>query len=278
MQTPGNEEMDDDKTDVTVFDQVDVDELVRQAEQPIPILASLSRVADFEPFKILKRKIDIGRSEQSDICINRPNVSRKHATIYFENFGQNAAPHCVLEDRNSRNGTFVNRKLLKGHHILKDGDAILIGDCVIGFFLKTEAQVALEKNLKDALARHGHKTDLQRIACDFPATLDVMIPEETFTPKGVNGIIKDINMNGLRFVTQSVSKNFWQQLLKDKRHIQCRITLRDGEELYLSGKLAWIHYDNRVVPESCAMGVEFHELGEREAELLEAKISTLDRA
>lgn len=278
MQNENDTPMPEEPTDVTLFDQVDIDKLAPKDNVVLPLLISLSKVADFEPVVIRKNKIDIGRSDSSDIVIDRPNVSRKHATIFNDNLGKPGAPMCILEDRNSRNGTYVNRNKLKGQHVLQDGDTILIGDCVIGFFLKSEAEIKLEKTLKDALARHGHKSDMRRIASNFKATMDVMIPEETFTPKALKGTVKDINMGGLRFVTAAVAKNFWQQLLKEKRHIQCMITLEDGGALRLSGKIAWVHYDNRVVPETCAMGVEFLEMPDPDKQLLQDLIDNLEGA
>ena len=63
----------------------------------------------------------IGRSEDADISIDRTEASRYHAKISVE--GTNA----VIEDLNSKNGTFVNGKRLDQPTPLSNGDEIWIG-------------------------------------------------------------------------------------------------------------------------------------------------------
>jgi hypothetical protein len=63
----------------------------------------------------------IGRSEECEVTIEDPLVSRKHARIVFE--GEDV----TLEDLESRNGVRVNGKQIKGSQKLADGDRVRIG-------------------------------------------------------------------------------------------------------------------------------------------------------
>ena len=63
----------------------------------------------------------IGRDVSNDIVIANKTVSRRHAAIIFD------GEECVIEDLNSKNGTFVNdQKITK--YSLSDSDVICIGN------------------------------------------------------------------------------------------------------------------------------------------------------
>jgi urease gamma subunit len=64
---------------------------------------------------------DIGRSNECNLILDDPSVSRVHATIVNEN------DMLFLEDRGSRNGCIVNGSRITGRVQLFDGDRITIG-------------------------------------------------------------------------------------------------------------------------------------------------------
>ena len=66
----------------------------------------------------LENNISIGRDYFNDICITNQNISKTHAKIYF-NQGW------VIEDLDSKNGVYVNRKRVKKKR-LEIGDLISI--------------------------------------------------------------------------------------------------------------------------------------------------------
>jgi hypothetical protein len=67
------------------------------------------------------KTVKIGRLEGKDIMINDSSVSGNHAEIEFEN------ERFFLTDRQSKNGTFVNKQLVISRE-LKHGDIITIGN------------------------------------------------------------------------------------------------------------------------------------------------------
>ena len=75
----------------------------------------------------------MGRDEQCDLVIPDRQVSRQHARIRLEGDGY------ILEDLDSKNGTFVNGQQLDSPHFLQDGDEIQIAFCCKFAFVGAEA-------------------------------------------------------------------------------------------------------------------------------------------
>src|SRR5260221_2416139 len=70
----------------------------------------------------------LGRHPDCDVVLDAASVSRQHAQILREN-GQ-----YFIEDLLSRNGTFVNGRLIQGRHPLEDGDRLKICDLSLTFY------------------------------------------------------------------------------------------------------------------------------------------------
>jgi hypothetical protein len=79
----------------------------------------------------------IGRAGECDVVLPERQVSRLHARIRLEE-GQ-----YILYDLGSKNGTFVNGRLVTGPYILQDGDEIQIALCVKLLFVGAEATAPL---------------------------------------------------------------------------------------------------------------------------------------
>jgi pSer/pThr/pTyr-binding forkhead associated (FHA) protein len=69
----------------------------------------------------------VGRSEQCDIVIANPLVSRRHSQLIWD------GAYCTLEDLNSTNGTYVNGQRLIQPRVLRSGDEVRVGDMVLVF-------------------------------------------------------------------------------------------------------------------------------------------------
>jgi serine phosphatase RsbU (regulator of sigma subunit)/pSer/pThr/pTyr-binding forkhead associated (FHA) protein len=84
----------------------------------------------------------IGRHPDSPIPISHPATSGLHAVIHAE------GGDCVLEDRGSRNGTFVNQQQIAGRVKLKHNDAIRFGQTNARFLDPAVAQAAAGGSLR----------------------------------------------------------------------------------------------------------------------------------
>jgi len=82
----------------------------------------------------LDRAVVLGRDAAADVVLDDPRVSRRHARIAPSDGG------VVVEDLDSRNGTFVNREQIHAPVAAKPGDDLLLGTTVLE--LRTEAELA----------------------------------------------------------------------------------------------------------------------------------------
>ncbi len=74
------------------------------------------------------REILIGRSEEADLQLPHPSVSRRHCMIWQDSLG------CHVRDLESTNRTQLNsRDLIDGQQPLVDGDHITVGESILKF-------------------------------------------------------------------------------------------------------------------------------------------------
>ncbi len=80
-----------------------------------------------------KKRISIGRTGENDIVLENRGVSRRHATIEFNNSA------AVIIDNESLNGTFVNNRKVS-EEVLSDDDTITIGKYALVYRTESTAQ------------------------------------------------------------------------------------------------------------------------------------------
>jgi adenylate cyclase len=76
----------------------------------------------------IRGSCSLGRTTANMIVLESPKVSRRHAVIHLQNFGE-----LWLIDFGSSNGTFLNKRRIHHPVRLSDGDQITIGDQVLKF-------------------------------------------------------------------------------------------------------------------------------------------------
>ena len=86
----------------------------------------------------------VGRGGDSDIVLPERQVSRHHLKIHTRD------SHYLLEDLDSKNGTFLNGQQVHGTVPLQDGDEIQIALCVRMLFVGSDATVPLSFDLPKA--------------------------------------------------------------------------------------------------------------------------------
>jgi pSer/pThr/pTyr-binding forkhead associated (FHA) protein len=82
-------------------------------------------------FVIGKSETFVGRSEKCEVCINDPHISSQHCIVTDEGDGK-----YFIEDLDSTNSTYINRKELKKKVQLLYGDRIVIGKTIVRFFVE----------------------------------------------------------------------------------------------------------------------------------------------
>jgi len=86
----------------------------------------------------------IGRGNDADIVLPERQVSRYHLKLHYHD------GRYLLEDLDSKNGTFLNGQQVKGTVPIQDGDEIQIALCVRLLFVGTDATVPLSFDIPKA--------------------------------------------------------------------------------------------------------------------------------
>jgi hypothetical protein len=108
-----------------------------QNTKDFPLLIAQTGPLEGQRWKI-KSNLIIGRNSSCDIIIPLRQVSRQHARVYPKQ------EKILVEDLESKNGTFVNSILLREPVPLKDGDDLQISLAQHFVFLSSDATMPLE--------------------------------------------------------------------------------------------------------------------------------------
>jgi hypothetical protein len=84
-----------------------------------------------ETIPLMSDVLTIGRSPHSDLFLDDVTVSRHHARVLHDDRG------FLVEDLNSLNGTYVNRRRIERHRLF-DGDEVQIGKFKLAFLERND--------------------------------------------------------------------------------------------------------------------------------------------
>ncbi len=102
-----------------------------------PLLIAQSGPLEGQRWKI-KAGLVLGRNSSCDIVIPMRQVSRQHARVFAH------GDQVMVEDLDSKNGTFVNGVLLREPAPLNDGDELQVSLAQHFIFLSSDATMPLE--------------------------------------------------------------------------------------------------------------------------------------
>lgn len=102
-------------------------------------------------FPVAKGEFKVGRESSCEFMLNDPSVSRVHACLSRTESGD-----VLIEDLESRNGTFINDKRINQKTLIGHGDILRVGNVLLKFFefgtLEAEVfQRVFEMALNDSL-------------------------------------------------------------------------------------------------------------------------------
>jgi len=89
----------------------------------------------------IKSEMRIGRDPECEIVVPDRQVSRVHAKITYQKNG------VTLEDVGSKNGTYINGRLIDETNTLEEGDIIQIALVQSFFFLSSDATMPLDQSI-----------------------------------------------------------------------------------------------------------------------------------
>ena len=93
----------------------------KELRLPLVLVVTTPGALQGRRFALALDRVSVGRAPGSDIQIDDPHVSRRHAVI------RRAAGELWIEDTGSRSGTFVNNSPVSGRVRIAPGDRVRVG-------------------------------------------------------------------------------------------------------------------------------------------------------
>lgn len=110
----------------------------------------------------------IGGGRNNDFRIKNRFVCKEHASIYIDGFGD-----CIIEDKESKAGTWVNKERVSGKKSINDNDEVTIGNvkiwvCVDTVKVKKQAPISLSNEMEAPTAIKAPEKLSDDISLDKP--------------------------------------------------------------------------------------------------------------
>ncbi len=143
-----DDDLDEDDSDRTVIQGIK--DLTSSLENRSASLIVISGSSAGKMFRIEDEPMVIGRSKDCKICLPEEGISRNHARIDRDDYG-----NAIITDLNSTNGTYFNGTRIN-RHILRDGDKIQVGSTtILKFSFQDSIEEAFHQNQYEQAIRDG---------------------------------------------------------------------------------------------------------------------------
>lgn len=131
-------------------------EIIRRDLKPALVFLTGELIA--VPIPLEREEVILGRAIEADVRVNDTQVSRQHARILAMPSESKVAMEYVLNDLDSRNGTFLNGRRVR-REILENGDKITVGETILRFDLLDEIDREYQRQIH-RLISHDDLTGL----------------------------------------------------------------------------------------------------------------------
>ena len=131
-------------------------EIVRRDLKPTLVFLSGDLIA--VPIPLEREEVILGRALEADVRVNDTQVSRQHARILAVRDEKKLLTEYVLNDLDSRNGTFLNGRRVR-RETLENGDKITVGETILRFDLLDEIDREYQRQIH-RLISHDDLTGL----------------------------------------------------------------------------------------------------------------------
>jgi diguanylate cyclase (GGDEF)-like protein len=123
-----------------------------------PALVFLSGELIAVPIPLEREEVILGRALDADVRVNDTQVSRLHARVTAVVDDDKNTTEYVLQDLDSRNGTFLNGRRVR-RETLENGDKITVGETILRFDLLDEIDREYQRQIH-RLISHDDLTGL----------------------------------------------------------------------------------------------------------------------
>jgi diguanylate cyclase (GGDEF)-like protein len=131
-------------------------ETIRRDLKPALVFLSGDLIA--VPIPLEREEVILGRALEADVRVNDTQVSRQHARIITVGDAAKQSTEYILNDLDSRNGTFLNGRRVR-RETLENGDKIMVGETILRFDLLDEIDREYQRQIH-RLISHDDLTGL----------------------------------------------------------------------------------------------------------------------
>jgi two-component system cell cycle response regulator len=149
------------------------------------VLQIFPATAHSEMFRLSNCRTLIGREPTCDISLDDNAVSRTHAVIELDE------PDYFVSDLGSRNGTFIDDKLLQDRRQLKGGELIRVGGTILKFMASMDEEANYHAVVHELMTRDPLTNAFNRSY--LMLTLEKLLPRCQFTNQNLAVIMIDID-------------------------------------------------------------------------------------
>ena len=149
------------------------------------VLQICPATAQAEMFRLSNLRTVIGREPTCDISLDDNAVSRSHAAIDLDD------ANYFVTDLGSRNGTFVDDKLLRDRRRLKGGELIRLGGTILKFMASMDEEANYHAVVHELMARDPLTNAFNRSY--LISTLEKLLPRCQFSKHNLAVIMIDID-------------------------------------------------------------------------------------
>ncbi len=110
-------------------------------EEPVPLLILKYNDVELQRFPAKVDLILVGRAKECEVQIPERRLSRKHCQITRDESGK-----FFVSDLGSQNGTYVNRRRIRGFHELRHGDVLNFAEYTISFLDDEDAYAGPDRS------------------------------------------------------------------------------------------------------------------------------------
>jgi diguanylate cyclase (GGDEF)-like protein len=161
-----DEDVEEGDSDRTVIQGIR--DLTSSLENRQASLIVISGAATGKMFRLSGLPLHIGRGKDCEIYIDDEGISRKHAMLEGDQYG-----NVAITDLNSTNGTYFNGSRIT-RHVLRDGDKIQVGSVtIVKFSFQDSLEEAFHQNQYEQATKDGltgiynKKSFLDRFSKEF---------------------------------------------------------------------------------------------------------------
>lgn len=237
-----------------------------------PCLTVLTGTSTGHVYKLAQGTHLIGRKENSELRITDDGISRSHAKVRLE------GNLVVVEDMGSRNGTYVNGRLIKDPTPLHDGDKIQVGrTTVLRYALHDELDESFHDNLlssalRDPLTKlfnkrylmdrldselkfaHRHETAVSILMLDLDHFKRINDSYGHLAGDAVLSHLAGVLVKAVR--NEDVVARFGgEEIVIILRSISLELALTLGERLRKTVERQVVHHNDRAIEATVSIGV-----------------------